>query len=71
MLDIKKSKSEMRERDKKREKKEKDISIYTVMWIRIDCMRIRIQVNEITKLISNHFIKIQEKKLFFKSLSKP
>jgi len=29
------------------------------MWIRIDCMRIRIQVNKITKLILTNLLKVE------------
>ena len=39
------------------------------MWIRIDRMRIRIQVNKITKFISNHLLNV-EKKNIFKSVPK-
>ena len=34
----------------------------SVMWIRIDRMRIRIQDNKFTKLISNHLLNVKKKK---------
>ena len=36
------------------------------MWIRIDCIRIRSQVNNITELISNHMLRCE--KQFFSNL---
>ena len=42
------------------------------MWISIDSIRIRIQVNKITKLISKHVLKVKNKKLIIlKSQPKP
>ena len=40
---------------------------WPVMWIRIDFMRIRIQINKITKLIANHRLKVK-KKIIYKSV---
>ena len=39
---------------------------FPVMWIRIDCIRIRSQVNNITELISNHMLRWE--KQFFSNL---
>ena len=46
----------------------RSICFFAVMWIRINC--IRIQVNKIAKLNSNHFSSLK-KKTNFKSVPKP